>query len=48
MNALNEALVTVHARIITMAAVPNPSPDFSGPGGGHAARPAGACRRGRE
>jgi len=34
MNALNEALVTVHSRIITVAAVPNPSPDFSGPGVG--------------
>ena len=34
MNALNEALVTVHARIVTVAAVPNPSPDFSGPGVG--------------
>ena len=34
MNTLNEALVTVHARTITVAAVPNPSPDFSGPGVG--------------
>ena len=34
MNTLNEALVTVHARIVTLAAVPNPSPDFSGPGVG--------------
>ncbi|MEY9853496.1 cag pathogenicity island protein 25 [Leifsonia sp. EB41] len=34
MNALNEALVTIHARIITVASVPNPSPDFSGPGVG--------------
>lgn len=34
MNALNEALVTAHARTITLAAVPNPSPDFSGPGVG--------------
>lgn len=34
MNAVNEALVTVHARIITAATVPNPSPDFSGPGVG--------------
>ena len=34
MNALNEALVTVHARTITVTAVPNPSPDFSGPGVG--------------
>jgi hypothetical protein len=34
MNALNEAVVAVHARIITVAAIPNPSPDFSGPGVG--------------
>lgn len=34
MNALGEAFVTVHARTITVAAVPNPSPDFSGPGVG--------------
>lgn len=34
MNAINEAFVTVHARTITFAAVPNPSPDFSGPGVG--------------
>jgi len=34
MNTLNESLVTVHARTITVAAIPNPSPDFSGPGVG--------------
>ncbi|MFP3466940.1 hypothetical protein [Leifsonia sp. SIMBA_070] len=34
MNALNEAIVTVHSRTITAAEVPNPSPDFSGPGVG--------------
>lgn len=33
MNALNEALVTVHSRIAVVG-VPNPSPDFSGPGVG--------------
>ncbi|HEY5222321.1 MULTISPECIES: hypothetical protein [unclassified Leifsonia] len=32
MNALNEALVTVHSRAITVLTVANPSPDFSGPG----------------
>lgn len=34
MNALNEALVTAHARVITVLTVNNPSPDFSGPGVG--------------
>ena len=34
MNALNEALVTVHARAINVLTVNNPSPDFSGPGVG--------------
>ena len=34
MNALNEALVTVHARAINVQTVNNPSPDFSGPGVG--------------
>ena len=32
MNALDEALVTVHSRAITALTVNNPSPDFSGPG----------------
>jgi cag pathogenicity island protein 25 len=32
MNALNEALATVHSRAITVLTVANPSPDFSGPG----------------
>lgn len=34
MNALNEALVLVHSRTITVSTVNNPSPDFSGPGVG--------------
>lgn len=34
MNTLNEALVTAHARVITVSTVNNPSPDFSGPGVG--------------
>jgi hypothetical protein len=34
MNALNEAMVTVHARAINVLTVNNPSPDFSGPGVG--------------
>ncbi|SEB10278.1 hypothetical protein [Leifsonia sp. 21MFCrub1.1] len=34
MSALNEALVTAHARVITVLTVNNPSPDFSGPGVG--------------
>jgi cag pathogenicity island protein 25 len=34
MNALNEALVAVHARAINVMTVNNPSPDFSGPGVG--------------
>jgi len=34
MNALNEALVAVHSRTITVLTVNNPSPDFSGPGVG--------------
>jgi len=34
MNALNEALVTVHVRAINVLTVDNPSPDFSGPGVG--------------
>ncbi|SEB08989.1 hypothetical protein [Leifsonia sp. 21MFCrub1.1] len=34
MNALNEALVTVHARAVNVLTVNNPSPDFSGPGVG--------------
>jgi hypothetical protein len=34
MTALNEALVTVHARAINVLTVNNPSPDFSGPGVG--------------
>ncbi|MFF1571413.1 hypothetical protein ACFVWR_01595 [Leifsonia sp. NPDC058292] len=34
MNALNEALVTVHVRAINVSTVNNPSPDFSGPGVG--------------
>lgn len=32
MNALNEAMVTVHSRAITVLTVTNPAPDFSGPG----------------
>ncbi|WP_426518769.1 hypothetical protein ACPPVQ_03750 [Diaminobutyricibacter sp. McL0618] len=32
MNALNEAVVTVHARALHVLTVTNPSPDFSGPG----------------
>jgi cag pathogenicity island protein 25 len=34
MNALNEALATVHARTINVLTVNYPSPDFSGPGVG--------------
>ena len=34
MNALNEALVTAHARAVNVLTVNNPSPDFSGPGVG--------------
>ena len=34
MNALNEALVTAHARTVNVLTVNNPSPDFSGPGVG--------------
>lgn len=34
MNALNEAIVTVHSRTNTVLTVNNPSPDFSGPGVG--------------
>jgi hypothetical protein len=34
MNALNEAVVTVHSRAINVLTVKNPSPDFSGPGVG--------------
>jgi len=34
MNALNDALVLVHSRAITVTTVNSPSPDFSGPGVG--------------
>ena len=32
MNAVSEALITVHSRAINVFTVNNPSPDFSGPG----------------
>ncbi|MEV8213944.1 hypothetical protein [Leifsonia sp. NPDC077715] len=34
MNALNEALVIVHSRTLSVLTVNSPSPDFSGPGVG--------------
>jgi hypothetical protein len=34
MNALSEALASVHSRTVNVPTVNNPSPDFSGPGVG--------------